>query len=63
MGPKGGAAPDGGAGLVDFRRGFPGFCWVQMVSSCFSVGKKWNHLESCGLLSSLAGDVSNSETG
>ena len=34
-----------------------------MVSSCFSVGKKWNHLESCGLLSSLAGDVSNSETG
>ena len=34
-----------------------------MVSSCFSVGKNWNHLESCGLLSSLAGDVSNSETG
>ena len=49
--------------LADFRRGFPGFCWVQMVSSCFSVGKKWIHLESCGLLSSLAGDVSNSETG
>ena len=46
MGPKGGAAPDGGAGLADFRRGFPGFCWVQMVSSCFSVGKNWNHLES-----------------